>query len=106
MRLIALALALPAAVAAAAPALVEHTVHQKGKVFSQPALAVKAGEQITFKNDDAVAHNVFSGSAGFAFNLKTQAPGADSHVAFDHAGTVEVRCAFHPTMKMTVTVTK
>lgn len=108
-----LALALPAVLVAVVAAragalgtLVEHVVHQKGKIFSQPTLTVKAGEPVVFKNDDAVAHNVFSGTAGHAFNLKTQAPGTESRHAFASEGTVEVRCAFHPTMKMTVTVTK
>ena len=100
MRLLALALLalLPAS------ARVEHVVSQKGKVFSQTALDVKAGERVTFRNDDAVAHNVFSATPGFSFNLKTQAPNTESHATFDKAGTVEVRCAFHPTMKLTVHV--
>lgn len=110
MRLPVLALALvPAAVLlpatlSAARAAAEHRVAQKGKTFSQPALTVKAGEPVVFVNDDAVAHNVFSGTPGAAFNLKVQAPGAESRTTFEKEGTVDVRCAFHPTMKMTVTV--
>lgn len=98
------AIALPLALLTVGTSFADHVVEQKGKIFSQPTLAVKPGEKIVFKNDDAVAHNVFSGTAGFAFNLKTQAPGTQSQIAFDKEGTVEVRCAFHPTMKMTVTV--
>ncbi|MEO7360944.1 MAG: plastocyanin/azurin family copper-binding protein [Gemmatimonadaceae bacterium] len=81
-----------------------HIVSQKNKSFSQGTLSVRVGEQVVFKNDDAVPHNIFSGSAGFAFNLKAQTPGTESSTTFDKAGTVEVRCAFHPTMKLTVTV--
>lgn len=81
-----------------------HVVSQKNKTFSATTLAVRIGEKVVFKNEDAVPHNVFSGSAGFAFNLKSQAPGNEAGTSFDKAGTVEVRCAFHPTMKLTVSV--
>ena len=94
------------AIAAAAPAFAGHTVHQKGKTFSQPDLVVKAGEQVTFVNDDAVIHNVFSASAGNTFNLKAQAPGTSASTSFASEGTVDVRCAFHPTMKLRVIVKK
>ena len=97
-------LLLASLVAALLPAVVGgHTVHQKGKVFSSTTLTVKAGESIEFVNDDEVTHNVFSTSAGNQFNLKAQSPGAAAHVALK-PGTVEVRCAFHPTMKLTVQV--
>jgi plastocyanin len=82
----------------------EHTVTQKGKRFSAATLEIKAGQAVTFTNDDDVTHNVFSTSAGQKFNLKTQAPGASSTHTFTAKGTAEVRCAFHPTMKLTITV--
>lgn len=82
----------------------QHAIGQKDKTFSSAALTVKAGDSIIFKNDDEVTHNVFSNSSGNEFNLKTQAPGATSTVTMKTAGTVEVRCAFHPKMKLTVTV--
>ena len=97
-------LAISLALAATHARRTDHVVEQKGKVFSVGTLTVKAGEKIVFRNSDAVAHNVFSASAGFPFNLKTQAPGAESSISFDKEGTVQVRCAFHPTMKLAVTV--
>jgi plastocyanin len=57
-----------------------------------------------FRNDDAVVHNVFSSDAAFRFNLRAQAPGASTAVAFDQPGTFHVRCAIHPNMKLDVTV--
>lgn len=90
--------------AIAAPALAGHTVHQKGKVFSRSSITVKPGEEITFVNDDAVVHNVFSTSAGNTFNLKAQPPGTSAKTTLVSEGTVEVRCAFHPTMKLHVVV--
>lgn len=103
MRLL-LAATLAAGLVGGPAALADHVVSQKDKKFSAAALSVRPGEAVVFRNDDAVPHNVFSSSAGAAFNLKSQSPGAESRVAFDKPGKVEVRCAFHPTMKMTVTV--
>ena len=83
---------------------VSHAISQKGKTFSKTALTVHAGDEIVFANDDNVVHNVFSGSAGLAFNLKAQQPGTSASVTLAKSGTAEVRCAFHPTMKLTITV--
>jgi plastocyanin len=87
-------------------ALQNHTVAQKDKAFSVSIVKVGAGDTVVFKNDDQVTHNVFSASKGHEFNLKAQAPGASSSVKVSGAGNIEVRCAFHPRMKLTVTVVK
>lgn len=100
VALIAAAVAAPIAVFAAA----EHTVTQKNKAFSQPEITVKAGESITFSNDDEVVHNVFSSTKGLEFDLKTQQPGGSSTIKFDKPGQLEVRCAIHPKMKLKVNV--
>ena len=84
----------------------EHTVSQKGKAFSQPSIKVKAGESVRFVNDDAFSHNVFSLSETKSFDLGTYAKGAAKSVTFDKPGKVEVECAIHPDMRMTVEVTK
>jgi plastocyanin len=81
-----------------------HVVTQKGKVFSVTELTVRAGDNVVFKNEDDVVHNVFSSSTGYSFNLKTQPPGVASETSFGKQGDVQVRCAFHPTMKLTVHV--
>jgi plastocyanin len=93
-----------AAVAALAFGASSHTVQQKNKAFSASTLTVQPGEEVAFMNDDAVVHNVFSATPGFAFNLKTQAPGASAKITFDKEGTVDVRCAIHPAMKIAITV--
>ena len=102
MRLI---LASAAAIVAATSAA-SHSVSQKNKSFSAATLAVKPGEEVTFSNDDSVVHNVFSMTPGLAFNLKAQAPGTSAHMSFDKEGTADVRCAIHPTMKLTIQVKK
>ena len=83
-----------------------HSVSQKGKKFSVAALTVKPGEKVTFTNDDDFIHNVFSTSKGLEFNLSAQKPGMTAEQAFAGEGVAEVRCAFHPTMKLTITVKK
>jgi plastocyanin len=83
-----------------------HTVSQKEKKFSVATLAVKPGEKVLFKNEDDIIHNVFSTSKGLEFNLSAQKPGMATEQAFAVEGVAEVRCAFHPTMKLTITVKK
>lgn len=81
-----------------------HPVSQKGKVFAPGEITLKAGEMVTFKNDDDVTHNAFSTSKGNAFNAKAQMPGSSADVVFKIQGTVAVTCAFHPGMSLVVNV--
>jgi plastocyanin len=91
----------------AAPAAAEEVIiGQKGKAFSKTEVTIKVGDTIVFDNDDEVAHNVFCKAEGCQFNTKGQAPASKFSQKFDKEGTFEVRCAIHPKMKLTVTVTK
>ena len=80
------------------------SVSQKGKAFNPGDITVKAGEKVAFVNDDNVTHNVMSRTNGSKFNLGSQKPGEHAEHTFEDPGVVEVRCAIHPKMKMTVTV--
>jgi plastocyanin len=84
----------------------EHVVSQKNKEFSTATLTVKAGEKVVFKNQDTITHNVFTISKGMAFHLSIQPPGKSATYTFANPGVAAVQCAFHPKMKLTVTVTK
>ncbi len=84
----------------------EQVISQKNKQFEPKSLNVKVGESITFKNDDTFNHNVFSLSDTKMFDLGSYPGGASKSVKFDKAGTVEVECAIHPDMKMTIQVSK
>jgi plastocyanin len=79
-------------------------VSQKEKVFHPDLLVVKQGESVMFRNDDPVTHNVFSRTKGSLFNLKMQQPGQEDVVTFQQPGEVTVRCAIHPSMKLTIQV--
>jgi plastocyanin len=101
-RLVLTAIATSAAVASLGAA--SQTISQADRSFAPGAVTVKAGDSLVFKNDDVVTHNAFSTSKGNEFNSKAQEPGQSATIALKTAGTVEVRCAFHPKMRMTITV--
>jgi plastocyanin len=51
-----------------------------------------------------VPHNIYSTTKGNEFNLGSQSPGTSTDVMFSEAGEVQVMCAIHPRMMMTVKV--
>jgi len=91
---------------AGAWAATSHTISQKDKTFSAAEMVVKVGDSVEFKNDDDVSHNVFSVSKEQPFNTKVQKPGTSAAVTFATEGTIEVRCAIHPGMKLLIKVVK
>jgi len=84
----------------------EHVVGQKNKTFSVSALKVKAGDTVSFRNDDPFFHNVFSLSDAQPFDLGSYPQGQTRKATFTKPGKVEVECAIHPDMKMTIQVEK
>lgn len=82
----------------------KHVVVQKDRKFNVTALTVSVGDTVVFQNNDGVVHNVFATAPGIAFDLKTQMPGSQSAVPFEKLGAGEVRCAIHPSMKLTLHV--
>jgi plastocyanin len=84
----------------------QHVVSQKDKAFSTASLRVKVGDVVVFKNDDSITHNVFSTTKGLEFNTKAQSPGSSTEITLTSEGTAQVSCAFHPKMKLTITVAK
>ncbi len=82
----------------------ENIVHQQGRLFSFAPATVRKGEPVTFLNDDSVPHNVISVSPGNEFDLGSQRPGTSTDVTFTQAGEVQIMCAIHPRMKMTISV--
>ncbi|GEO43766.1 methylamine utilization protein [Skermanella aerolata] len=102
--LVALATLSLIAIGLSAEALAGTSISQKGKQFSQDAVTIKAGDKVTFVNDDTVAHNItVKDPTGGNHSGDLQKPGTQADLGFDKPGTHEVRCAIHPKMKMTVT---
>lgn len=82
----------------------EFEVGQKNKEFTKSEITIKAGDSISFKNEDDFHHNVFSLSDAALFDLGSYDQGNAKSFTFEEAGTVDVECAIHPSMKLTVTV--
>jgi plastocyanin len=83
----------------------ERTISQKGKVFSETAVEIKKGDTLVFLNDDSIAHNVLSTTPGNVFNLGLIGPGHSTPVTFEKSGDMQIICAIHPSMKMSLKVT-
>lgn len=81
-------------------------VEQKDKTFSQSTLKVKVGDKIEFKNMDPYNHNIFSLSDIQLFDLGSYPKGESRTVTFEKPGAVDVECAIHPAMKLTVEVSQ
>jgi plastocyanin len=82
----------------------DHHVSQKGQQFAPQELSVRVGDRLVFHNDDDITHNVYSKSEGSEFNVRLQQPGSESPVVMERTGTVDVRCAIHPKMKLRIEV--
>ena len=94
-----------AAVAAVA-ANTQFEVSQRDRKFSVKKLQVQKGATVNFRNLDPFFHNVFSVTPGSEFDLGAYPQGESKPVTFKNPGTVEVECALHPEMKMTVEVSE
>ncbi len=84
----------------------EIEIGQKNKQFSESKVTIKKGDTIKFTNEDPFFHNIFSLSEIQFFDLGSYPKGEFKTVEFPTVGTVEVECAIHPDMKMTVEVTE
>ncbi len=79
-------------------------VTQKNKSFSTTSLKAKVGDSVEFKNEDTVYHNIYSLSDTQTFDLGSFGPAEQRKVKLDKPGKVEVECAVHKDMKMTIEV--
>lgn len=80
-------------------------IDQRGKNFIPSWAVVRRGTTIEFPNHDNIYHNVFSHSAGNAFDLglyNSAAP-PKSHT-FKAAGSADIYCNIHPNMAASVLV--
>ncbi len=94
------------ALAGSAAAAEQHVVGQKNKSFTVGTLAAKVGDEVLFRNDDAIFHNIFSLTEGQSFDLGAYGPGISKKVKLEKPGRIEVECAIHPRMKMVIDVAR
>ena len=86
----------------------EYVVTQNDRKFVPNELRVKVGDSITFVNEEKRRrHNVYANTARFDYvTIRKQKPGDRDSVVIKHAGTIDIRCALHPKMKMRIYVSK
>lgn len=73
--------------------------------FSPATAAVKVGQTVAWKNNDAITHDI--GQDGGAFSAGGIAPGATSNaVKITAAGTLGYHCMIHPSMTGSLSVTQ
>jgi plastocyanin len=96
-RFLLLLLLLPASAMAAEGAVVV----QKGRAFRPLELTIAGNESVTFTNADSFIHQIYVDGL---FDSEEKGPGENLNETFPRAGTFQVRCHIHPTMRMTVTV--
>lgn len=82
----------------------EHEVVQKNKSFPVSELKIKKGDSVKFTNADPFFHNIFSLSPVKSFDLGSYGNGESKNVVFDKEGQVDVECAIHPMMQLTIKV--
>ena len=80
------------------------TVKQKGRRFVPELDAVTLGGKVTFPNEDAFLHNVFSQSSSRKFDLGSFKKGEAKTKEFPSPGVVDVYCNIHPEMVAKVVV--
>ena len=88
----------------APPRAENFTVSQKDRNFDPGLLSAKIGDTVLLVNDDRYAHNLYSETPGFEFNVRKQMPGNTHSIKLDKRGKIEIRCAIHPRMKLTINV--
>jgi plastocyanin len=87
----------------------EITVTQTNKTFmvngsKVEKLTIKAGDTVSFRNDDPWFHNIFSLSELKTFDLGSYPKGQSKSVTFDKPGKADIECAIHPQMQLTIEV--
>lgn len=81
-------------------------ISQKARSFAPQAIEVRVGQTLEILNDDDTVHNAYCAAPDFKYNAGAQQPGSSAKVVFSAKGTFQVRCAIHPKMVLTVTVSE
>lgn len=102
MRTAFLGAAALVALLAAAPAPKTYTVHIRDDKFEPPSITVKAGDAVTFVNDDDDAHTATADDGSWDSEGLNQ--GQTWSHTFSKSGKVTYHCTVHPFMKGTLVV--
>jgi len=106
LTLVACASTSTTAASSAPAAAANATVTIKGFAFSPATLNITKGTKVTITNQDSATHTFTTGANRTKDGkIDQQISGSqDATVTFDQAGTFEVFCSIHSSMKMTVNV--
>lgn len=77
-------------------------VIMKGMAFDPSTVTIKAGESVTWTNEDSFDHTVIADKG--EFESGDLGNGATFSFTFDKAGTYAYHCGIHPSMTGTVVV--
>ncbi len=77
-------------------------VELTGSTFAPETVDVKAGDTISFVNQDEIAHTA---TASGTFDSGSMAGGAEFSFTAEKAGQISYVCSFHPGMTGTINVT-
>jgi plastocyanin len=80
------------------------TVSQRNRAFTPDRLEIARGTVVHINNDDNVTHHVYVDAPKMKFDSGEQKIGETVDLHFDESGTFSVRCAIHPTMRLSVAV--
>lgn len=105
LRLATAAAALPlaATIARADAHATAHTVTIKDMAFTPANLTIKAGDTVTFVNEDSIQHSAWDLNNAFDTGLLSK--GQSAALTFNAAGTFTYRCRPHGNMRGTITIT-
>ncbi|KKW23283.1 MAG: Blue (Type 1) copper domain protein [Candidatus Kaiserbacteria bacterium GW2011_GWB1_52_6] len=86
------------------PVSTETSVSISNFAFSPTTITVKAGDKVTWTNNDSAPHTVTSNNS--SFDSGTLNKGASYSFVFATPGTYSYRCTFHPSMTGTIVATQ
>jgi plastocyanin len=79
-------------------------LRQRGEMYVPHVVAIPTGSTVSFPNDDALFHNVFSLSRAGTFDLGRYPQGETRTRRFDKAGVIKVYCHLHSHMSAIIAV--
>ncbi|MCC5878841.1 MAG: hypothetical protein JJU03_02950 [Idiomarina sp.] len=77
----------------------EHVMAQVNRQFSPQLLVIQHGDSISFPNNDAVRHHVYSFSSPRVFEFELYSSGESPTLDFPEQGVVVVGCNIHDQME-------
>ena len=79
-------------------------IAQRGEEFDPYVTALVVGSRVSFPNQDAIRHQVYSISKPKKFEIPLYGPGAGETLTFDQPGIVSLGCNIHDWMSAHVVV--